>query len=1004
MTIDTRAYAWCNLGPLAPGGGSSVAETHVQGSGVITCRGTINLAGVYRPAPGAVVELAYSDGQNWLARLPVRLRVLSRFANPLGGKTTIVSVGCDLAYLEDRKQPPASLTTRQANPDTPESVWRAAAPSIPASWLVGQILTALGLTAAGGIPLTNHYTRQEFDLSGGYVEELGKLAQSEGYAVRMNPAGLLQFIHKAPTDLGASTLLTEGDLIDLNPINTGDLPGDAVSAKYTSLKLRAPNNLDEDERQKRNWEREETIGTAQQHLHSYTVYSTVATGERQAKNAQGHPLFYVNDGFLTNIPLMETIYETKAGQAQERIAFIPKSTTLTTYDSKDRAVKRRTETWGLWGLAYSETYFYFDDKNLSAAAQQANKSGNTITREVSVEWSAAAPIRMSVGMQDAFSVLRGNGTGDILQSSYRETLYEKDEATGITKTITSSFVPYINTPFGSESVARLREQIDERNPGGVSTAKYADLVLIAQQLVEYGSEIRIRTEREFGVQRRPSEAERTASANQKAPTVEQQSMTVWAVGSATSQTHVVLSPPYVSDDRIVEAAGVYSVIKSDADQKALAYASLENRLLLGHRNGVGIQVLPEALPPVPMGLVYIRLNGCTGAYRINGTTWNIDPAGVTATTDALFWGAIDGTAADAWFPLPPGVNSLPGLSAVTTNASPRPANAINIPGGFSFTDPNLGSLFSSLPTGTTPTYAKTITPGVLLKPYHETISISAGSGSGMFCSTQPWIPQSVQLLAGSGSGVVVNLRQTLAGSLSGALVTPAWVSAATTFTPGAGQVLTPSATGVQWVSGASTFAPGLRSSDGLIVTASNTAAITILEVDTAIPYPSAIAISDGLGFLVDTLRVSISGFSHTQVGHVYILLVSPTGASSVLMAEVGWGVSASGLNITFDQAAASVVTGATSGTFRPGIPDYEVTLPEPAPAVGSTANLANFVNAQVFGTWSLYVADAYESESGSISGGWSLQIICKPDTTAVTNPGANWVSEATTFTPGARSA
>lgn len=990
MTTDARAYAWCSLGPLAPGGGSSIAEGHVQGTGVITYRGTINLAGVYRPAPGAVVELAYSDGQNWIARLPLRLRVLSSFANPLGGKTTSVSVGCDLAYFEDRKQPPTSLTTRQANPDTPESVWRAAAPAIPAAWLVGQILAALGITAAGACPLTNHYTRQEFDLTAGYVEELGKLAHSEGYAVRMNPAGLLEFINKAPEGLTSSVLLTEADLIDLNPINTGDLPGDSVYAKYTSLKLKAPDNLTENERQKRNWEREETIGVAQQHVHSYTIYTTTATGgERQKKGPNGYPLFYVNGGMLTDIKVMEAIYETKSGQVQEYITYIPQTTTLTTYDSKDRAVKRRTETWGLWGLGYSETYFYYDDKRGPfGAIQGSDTGGDTITREVSVEWSALAPIRMSVGVQDSFYVLRGSNTGAIFLSSYRETLYEKDEATGITKTVTRSLVPYINTPFGSESISRMREQIDERNPGGVVLVKYNELAGFAQKLVEYGSETRIRTEREFGVQRRPSEAERTASANQKAPTVEQEAQTVWAVGSATSQTQVELSPPYAPDDRIVEAGGVYSVIKSDADQKALHFARTENRLLLGHRNGVGIQVLPEVLPPVPLGLINIRLNGCTAAFRVNGTTWNIDPQGVTATTDALFWGAIDGTVADAWFPLPPGASSLPAPVAVGTNVNVRPANAINIPGGFSFTNPNLTSLFASLPTDTAPVFSRTVQPAVLVKPYHETISISAGSGSGLIVTTQPWVPQTVQLLAGSGSAAVADLRQTLVGSLSGALVT---------------QVLIRSELGVPWVSGASTFTPGARDLAGAsVLTVSNTAAIIIPDGGIATPYPSTITISDGLGLLVDSLTVTISGFSHDFWSDVDMLLVSPTGARSMLVSSSGTSGGAYGVNVTFDQSATSFWPGTTSGTFRPSGASLSDTFPAPAPAVASTANLANFANAQVFGTWSLYVQDYAPPDSGSISGGWSLRIVCKPDTTAVNNPGVAWVGGASTFTPGAR--
>jgi hypothetical protein len=246
------------------------------------------------------------------------------------------------------------------------------------------------------------------------------------------------------------------------------------------------------------------------------------------------------------------------------------------------------------------------------------------------------------------------------------------------------------------------------------------------------------------------------------------------VGSATSQTSIELSPPYVPDDRIVYSGGTngtYSVIKSNADQAALHYARTENRLLLGHRNGNGIQVLPELLPVAPMGLVFIRLNGCTAAFRANGTTYNIDPQGVTATTDCLFWGAVDGAVADAWFPLPPGATSLPAPVATTSNANPKPANAIAIPGGFSFTSPNLSNLFASLPSGQAPVFPRTVTPGAVLRPYHETVTIAAGGGAGAIATALPWIRQpAMEVLAGGGAGAITELvKVVLAGSGSGVI-------------------------------------------------------------------------------------------------------------------------------------------------------------------------------------------------------------------------------------------
>ena len=777
MSIDGRAYAWCNLGPLAEGT-SSIADGHVQGSGVITTKGTINLAGVYRPAPGTVVELAYSDGQSWIARIPRRLRVLSSFANPLGGKLTSVSVGCDLAYYDNRKQPPSSLTTRQANPDTPEAVWRAAAPSIPASWLAGQILSALGLSVSGSIPLSNQYTRQEFDMTAGYVEELGKLAASEGYAVRMTTAGLVEFISKDPA-MGTGPLLSEEDLIDLNPINTGDLPGDSAYAKYTSLRLVAPSNLSEDELEKRNWELEKSVSAVQQYIHQWTEYQkTPVLNEngqptyKQRKDANGRPVFYIQsqsieNGIETTVfggAVLDQVFEVKAYQLKQTINYITVTTTRTNYDSKDRVISRITESQGQWSLDYTETFFTYAD-NISITVgpntpPAAELAAGELVEERTVEFSSLGPVKMAVGFQAPFYLIQpGN-----YQSGYRVIRYDKNKSSGITKTTTTSLVPFMNTTDGAEAISRLRDAGNQ-----LDSSRLTEILGTATRLVNAGTEVRTRTEREFGVQKRPPQADRTAAANQKTPTVETTTQVTWAVGSAASQTQIELSPPYAPDDRIVASGSTYSVIKSDADQKALNYARIENRLLLGHRNGVGIQVLPEVLPAEPMGLVFIRLNGCTAAFRINGTTYNIDPQGVTATTDALFWGAIDGTVADAWFPLPPGATSLPAPVAVAVNASPRPANAINIPNGFSFTAPNLSGLFASLPTAQAPVFAKTVTPGVLMKPYHETIDLWAGGGAGAFADPLPWAPQTVPLFAGGGGGAFANIpRLLVAGGGAGA--------------------------------------------------------------------------------------------------------------------------------------------------------------------------------------------------------------------------------------------
>jgi hypothetical protein len=140
--------------------------------------------------------------------------------------------------------------------------------------------------------------------------------------------------------------------------------------------------------------------------------------------------------------------------------------------------------------------------------------------------------------------------------------------------------------------------------------------------------------------------------------------------------------------------------------------------------------------------------------------------------------------ADAWFPLPPGASSLPAPVAISTNASPQPANAIAIPSGFSFTDPNLTSLFASLPTATAPVFPRTVQPGVLIKPYTETLELAAGGGGGAFVTTLPWAPQTVELTVGAGGGAFASItRRLVAGGGAGAFAS---VSSAITLLAGGG--------------------------------------------------------------------------------------------------------------------------------------------------------------------------------------------------------------------------
>jgi subtilisin-like proprotein convertase family protein len=172
-------------------------------------------------------------------------------------------------------------------------------------------------------------------------------------------------------------------------------------------------------------------------------------------------------------------------------------------------------------------------------------------------------------------------------------------------------------------------------------------------------------------------------------------------------------------------------------------------------------------------------------------------------------------------------------------------------------------------------------------------------------------------------------------------------------------------------------------------TFSNTAPITIDDplADCQVPvqgrgdpYPSTIQVSDQSGSITDA-NVTITGFSHNYPADVRILLVGPRGQTADLMDEAGGSNDAADVTVTFDDAAVDPVpTPLVSGSFKPtqeanGCAFDQTTdyLPH-APVAPYATDLSGFNATDPNGTWNLYVLDDALMDTGSISGGWRLDL------------------------------
>lgn len=177
----------------------------------------------------------------------------------------------------------------------------------------------------------------------------------------------------------------------------------------------------------------------------------------------------------------------------------------------------------------------------------------------------------------------------------------------------------------------------------------------------------------------------------------------------------------------------------------------------------------------------------------------------------------------------------------------------------------------------------------------------------------------------------------------------------------------------------------------------NTTPITIPSQGQANPYPSTINVTGMTGTISPTagsVKVTLNGFTHTFPDDVDMLLVGPTGAAFRFFSGVTENFSANpngnpASNITFtvsDSGAAQLPNNAplTSGTtYKPAayyLPD-EFPAPGPGTNYSSAAPDGSATFSSVFGgtapngNWNLFIIDYTSGDSGSISGGWTLEIL-----------------------------
>lgn len=665
MTIDIRAEVNCSLGPVISG---SIGDDYIQGNGLIKVTGSVIINDLITPVAGTIVTFSYIK-EGVTRNIPRKLRVISSFADPFR-RTTTVELGCKFTYLSELK--PAPTVNGDAEIETSKRReclngyvnYSNTEFGIPfsAADLASECLTKLGIT--GTTPLQSKFYRDTFDLTSGYVNVLSDLLLSESYCGYLNESEQLVIINLTQ-ETGSGPVLTSSNIIDIGSIGVGNLPGDAVVVRYESTELEKDlENEDEQVLSQRNWTKDLVVGKKEIVKVRYTSPVTGTAGYAE----------------YSYIPYTETISTYGEDNSWD-------NTTCVLYDSNgegadlsDTVIKRVTTKNVLKAQAAND----YCAQLLSVGINPGGAFEGTIVTTEEYEYDSEGQLkRQTTTVTEPFFSWAGRLGLDYVFGNVAVVLGDAPRVTvSVTEveatTLYANLPTYINLKPG-ETYKRLVNgqktvttkyvnwglvQQGEQGTAGVrSVAAFASaedlleyLYIIKENLVIADTEIQTNTDRTVaGIDRRPARELRLGGEGGGKKEFTTQTELTYAIGFPTGQRIIEFSIPYPPDDYRSPSG---AIIKGEAKEVANRYGRVQNRLLLGNRYGVSLQLAPERLPVDPYSPLYLQASGLTALYRANATNWAFDSNGIICSVDALFWAAVGGTGT-FWFPVAPGVVTLP---------------------------------------------------------------------------------------------------------------------------------------------------------------------------------------------------------------------------------------------------------------------------------------------------------------------------------------------------------
>jgi hypothetical protein len=237
MTVDVRAIVATDLGICVSG---DVGSNHISDrTGLKMYQGRLHFDGFVTPPRGTLISFLVACPQTGrVTRFPMPLRVIRAIAYPQERRSEI-EVGCKLTLFKDRKDPDqyfADLNAPAEFTGLTDAQRAVAPPPIFAQALLEYCCSKIGLTLAStSRPLQFPFLRSAIDLSVGYVQIMGDLIRSECCAGRILPNETLEVIPIPLNLAGTGPILTEKNLISIEPITGGAEPADEYQVLYRAM-------------------------------------------------------------------------------------------------------------------------------------------------------------------------------------------------------------------------------------------------------------------------------------------------------------------------------------------------------------------------------------------------------------------------------------------------------------------------------------------------------------------------------------------------------------------------------------------------------------------------------------------------------------------------------------------------------------------------------------------------------------------------------------------------